>query len=532
MATAIDKRTANQNLQLLDASEVSRDSIAREDDERQGLLAETQEGDSPQLTAALTCCTMVSDYLTLLRNEPSFASFLLLLCLNGVLYASFLPFLPIFVSAELQLPQSFTGTFRTCSLVLMAATPVMLGVLNCLSPKQSVLIGMLGTTGAGLIFLTATSDSPGTLGVLLVQGAFQGALDGILTAAGKTYMVTVARPAKLGVATALYFIGSTLGSALGSAAGGWVLAESGSSFQLLGLLMSCGSVVLVLSAAVILPGAQQTNKDDSESSDTSSSAAVADVTTSPAVDEGNRGAAFLAIFRRRAVWTLAGWQCLRTVFWGAASLSMPFLLFKQTQSAALVGVFQLVSNLCAMLAMLTFGSISDRGGLQRRRAVAVGSLLALAVCSALLVLAVALESSVALFAVGVCTTAVAWTISGKLRAALYNHVQHARTSHLLESIWNVHDFCGYIHVGQVTPLAKAAAREGQESQLMGIIVSAWAVGALGGAQVHGRLCELDPGMEFVVLTAVMLMALCLGTMTFDGNEGLLKMHGQEKDESS
>ena len=161
MATAIDKRPpANQNLQLLDASEVSRDSIAREDDERQGLLAETQEGDSPQLTTALTCCTMVSDYLTLLRNEPSFASFLLLLCLNGVLYASFLPFLPIFVSAELQLPQSFTGTFRTCSLVLMAATPVMLGVLNCLSPKQSVLIGMLGTTGAGLIFLTATSDSP------------------------------------------------------------------------------------------------------------------------------------------------------------------------------------------------------------------------------------------------------------------------------------------------------------------------------------------------------------------------------------
>lgn len=67
---------------------------------------------------------------------------------------------------------------------------------------------------------------------------------------------------------------------------------------------------------------------------------------------------------------------------------------------------------------------------------------------------------------------------------------------------------------------------------MGIIVSAWAVGALGGAQVHGRLCELDPRMEFVVLTAVMLMALCLGTMTFDGNEGLLKMHGQEKDESS
>ena len=417
MATrAIDTctRTTNQILPLDVDSRLSRDSIAH-DDEKQGLLAEIQEEvHSPPLTTELTCCTMVSDYVTLLRSERSFASFLLLLCLNGVLYASFLPFLPIFVSTELQLPQSFTGTFRTCSLVLMAATPVMLGVLDCLSPKQSVLIGMLGTTGAGMIFLTATSGSSGTLGVLLVQGAFQGALDGVLTAAGKTYMVTVARPAKLGVATALYFIGSTLGSALGSAAGGWVLAESGSSFQLLGLLMLCGSVVLILSAAAILPGTQPTNKDDSESSGTLSSAAVADVTPSPAVDEGNRGTMFLAIFRRRAVWTLAGWQCLRTVFWGAASLSMPFLLFKQTRSAAVVGVFQLVSNLCAMLAMLTFGSISDRGGLRRRRAVTVGSLLALALCSALLVLAVELESSVALFPVGVCTTAVAWTISGKL----------------------------------------------------------------------------------------------------------------------
>lgn len=67
---------------------------------------------------------------------------------------------------------------------------------------------------------------------------------------------------------------------------------------------------------------------------------------------------------------------------------------------------------------------------------------------------------------------------------------------------------------------------------MGIIVSAWAIGALGGAQVHGRLCERDPRLEFVVLTVVMLLALCLGRMTFDGGEGLLKIHGQENDESS
>jgi MFS family permease len=266
--------------------------------ERKGLLEDDDEEDE-QRAAPLTCWAVASDYLTLLNEERDFSRFLLLLCLNGVLYASFLPFLPIFVSAELQLPQSFTGTFRTCSLVLMAATPVALGVLDCLTPKQSVLLGMLGTTGAGLIFLTASGGSSGALSVLFVQGAVQGALDGMLTAAGKTYMVTVARPAKLGVATALYFIGSTLGSALGSAAGGWVLAATGSSFQLLGLLMVCGSVVLTLTAAAVLPGTSSQLQDQTA---TAAAAAAAPVRSS-----SSRRVAFLAIVRRRAVWSLAGW---------------------------------------------------------------------------------------------------------------------------------------------------------------------------------------------------------------------------------
>jgi MFS family permease len=266
--------------------------------ERKGLLEDDDEEDEPRLP--LTCWAVASDYLTLLNEERDFSRFLLLLCLNGVLYASFLPFLPIFVSAELQLPQSFTGTFRTCSLVLMAATPVALGVLDCLTPKQSVLLGMLGTTGAGLIFLTASGGSSGALSVLFVQGAVQGALDGMLTAAGKTYMVTVARPAKLGVATALYFIGSTLGSALGSAAGGWVLAATGSSFQLLGLLMVCGSVVLTLTAAAVLPGTS------SQLQDQTATAAAAAAAAAPVRSSSSRRVAFLAIVRRRAVWSLAG----------------------------------------------------------------------------------------------------------------------------------------------------------------------------------------------------------------------------------
>ena len=59
--------------------------------------------------------SLVADYLDVLCTRASrpFALFLALLCSNGVLYASFLPFLPIFVSEQLGLQQDFTGTFRT-----------------------------------------------------------------------------------------------------------------------------------------------------------------------------------------------------------------------------------------------------------------------------------------------------------------------------------------------------------------------------------------------------------------------------------
>lgn len=67
---------------------------------------------------------------------------------------------------------------------------------------------------------------------------------------------------------------------------------------------------------------------------------------------------------------------------------------------------------------------------------------------------------------------------------------------------------------------------------MGIIVSAWAVGALGGAQVHGRLCELNPTIEFCFLLVVLVVAFCLGVMTFDRRDGLLAMHREEQEESS
>ena len=89
----------------------------------------------------------------------------------------------------------------------------------------------------------------------------------------------------------------------------------------------CSSGVVLAAAAALLPAGP----------------ATADGAKPKAAgSEGGRGG-YAGILRQQSVWSLAGWQCLRTVFWGAASLSMPFLLFEFTRSQLVVGVFQLVA---------------------------------------------------------------------------------------------------------------------------------------------------------------------------------------------
>ena len=129
-----------------------------------------------------------------------------------------------------------------------------------------------------------------------------------------------------------------------------------------------------------------------------------------------------------------------------------------------------LANLGAMTCMLFFGTFSDRSP-QARQHVTLGALLCLSFASALLALAIWLESPVGLAIAGTLATSSAWTVSG-----------------------------------QVTPLAKRCAKSGEESRMMSIIVSAWAVGALGGAQCHGHLAERYPIQMFLGFSVVLLMA--------------------------
>jgi MFS family permease len=225
--------------------------------------------------------------------------------LQGVVLGPFLPFLPIFVAEQLELPQSFTGLYRTVGLISMVVSPIVLGAVlsDGRRAKPAVVLGMLGTPLAAGLFVARQPT------LMVAVAVAQGVLDGVITSAGKSYMVLAAPEGRLGACTAVYFIGSTLGSALGSAAGGLLLAEAGpgsadGGFGLLGGIMLALSLPLVAIASCGLPAPQQ--------QPTPSAGAPAREPAGKAPTKTGL-LQFCAFVGRPRVLCLAAWQCLRTV---------------------------------------------------------------------------------------------------------------------------------------------------------------------------------------------------------------------------
>ncbi len=390
---------------------------------------------------------IATDYLETVLADRKFTIFLFLLFLNGVVFGPFLPFLPVYVDEELGLSQTFTANFRTISLFLMAMFVLLGGVVSdSLGPKKSMLLGLVGTPVAAAIFMVDNQ------GILLGMAIYRGISDGFLNGGSQTYMVATAPAARLGAATAVFFLGNTLGSAIGSPIGGAILDAS--SFFTMGIIMLAASGPVLLAVIFILPELRPQ---------------VAERPTLATVLKG-----YLEIIGRRHVWTLSAMQFLRTTFWGAASLAMPFLINELTGSKITTGFFQSASLVAGMISMLVVGAISDRIG---RRTIVMACIAGIGVAS--LLLAVTAGNAVGLFIAGTIATTVAWTLSG-----------------------------------QVTPLAKEMSEPGEEGRLVGLILFPWALGMLAGAQIHGLMTESNPRLMFALLSLLLVGSYALAEIMF------------------
>ena len=377
----------------------------------------------------------------------NFRVFLIIMFINGAIVGPFVPFLPVYVQEKLGASQVFTAGLQTATLVLGAVFVLFGGIISdTLGPKTSVLLGALGTPLAAAVFMTGNYWA--LVGIAVARGISGGFGGG----GGQTYLIETAPMKRLASATAVYFMGNTLGAAIGSPLAGYVLEVA--PFSMLGTIMLATSIPMVLAVVFLLADVRPLGP------------------ARPRAREVLAG--YARIVRRRHVWSLAMMQYLRTCFWGVAVLAMPFLIHSLTGSKLAVGWFSSVSLISGMVSMFVAGSISDRIG---RKPVVLASLAAIGVSS--LMLAVSTGNAAAMFLSGVVATTAAWTLSG-----------------------------------QMTPLAKEVADTGEAGRLVGLILFPHALGMLTGAQIHGALTESHPALMFAVLAGFLVAAWGFGSYMF------------------
>jgi MFS family permease len=428
--------------------------------EEAALLGAADDNDAAtdqQVGGSASC---LQQYASAVCTDRVFGLFLLVMALNGVLIGPFLPFVPVYVDEVLHAPQTTTATLRTLGLLGMAICVFAGGIVtDTFGPKVSLLLGLLATPTAGLLFMMGGGDA-GANDVATVQiGALafvQGGLNGIMDGAGMATLVTAAPEGSIGAATALYFVSYTGAQALGNAGAGLYVTEHG--FASMGRVMAAGAVPVLLLAMAVLPSGQAVNQQAASKEGSTSS--------------------YWDVVRRKPIWSLCLLNFLRTVFWGAATLALPFMINALADKVA-VGVYSAVSLGAAMAMMLGVGAISD--GFDRR-VISTVCILSLLAISLLLAAAAQLASVELMYAGGTLATAVAWTFSGQIDG----------------------------------PLAKAAVagHPGSEGRMFGCMQSAWATAMLCGAQCHGMFTEEDAPAMFVGLAVLFVPCVLLLSCVF------------------
>jgi MFS family permease len=209
----------------------------------------------------------------------------------------------------------------------------------------AVLVGM--TTAICGAALFAVGSPP----LMLAVAVLWGIASGFQSTGGQSFLMAAVSRARLGSATAVYFVSSTASAAVGAwlagmAADRWgfaVVAAGGAALGLLALLL----------AARFLPPLGR------DGGGRAAGAPRSDVSAWT-------WQSYAGLLTRGDVLALGALRYFPTVAWGAASLTFPLLVFRLSQSNSTVGLYSMVSLLAASGAQLLTGRQIDHLGGPRR----------------------------------------------------------------------------------------------------------------------------------------------------------------------
>ncbi|MCY3684456.1 MAG: MFS transporter [Gemmatimonadetes bacterium] len=349
--------------------------------------------------------------------------------------------LPVYVEADLLGTPLFSGGLRAAFLILGGVFAVPAGRLaDTWGVKPVYVLGTLGPILAGVIFY---SGDPLLL-TALCTGI--GISSGFNSAGGQSYLISAAPSSVIGIASAGYFLGNTLGSASGNFLSGPIADAFG--FQILGFCITLAGVVLVLMSILVLPA----------------------IPSPKSADNVRNLSALIQLFRRLDVCLLLGIRYLPTSYWGAVTLLLPLLIFRIAGTSTAATNYSAISLIIAACFQVLTGRLCDRIG--RWRPILVSASL---VAISALGLALTAHTLTGIYAFGILATASAWSLSTTMPG-----------------------------------LIQLIAREDEKGRVVGAAHLAWSLGMLSGSLGGGKLIDWGPVWPFGISVLFCLGALACG----------------------
>jgi len=316
---------------------------------------------------------------------------------------------------------------------LLRALPIGLGGLSALiggtlsdrfGRKPAILIGMTGAIVVGALFTTETP--------LFIWGilCYEGIASGFKTAGGQTYLISVVPSNRLGLATALYFINMTVGSAVGSAIAGEVIDRINYSTFGIGAVVLAG--VFFVGACFFLPRLARQQSSNSQRKQGGIWKSALNIE------------AYIDLSRRRNIQMLIGLRVFPTYYWGSVNLLMPILISRIAGVKA-TGYYGAMSLLFAFGCQLAVGRICDVIG-HRMPALVANAIVTLLAFG----MAFFHDSLIALEVFGILGAGAAWGLSTTIPRFINEFTEPHEKGHgvgLTHLAWSTGFLLGYVASG-------------------------------------------------------------------------------------
>ncbi|MDE0638455.1 MAG: MFS transporter [Candidatus Poribacteria bacterium] len=267
-----------------------------------------------------------------------FISLCLIVFVIGLITGPVHWFFPVYAEKVLGEKALFAGLLRAVPIGLGGITALIGGKLSDrFGRKLTLLIGMTGAVVIGGLF---TTQIPLFLWGIL---CYEGIASGFKTAGGQSYLISSVSPKQLGLATGLYFISSTVGSAVGNAIAGEIIARI--NYRTFGTGAVLLSGLLFVGACLFLPRLKKYSDDSHQKQD-------GIWKSTPNVGK------YINLCRRSNIKMLIGLRVFPTYYWGSVNLLMPILVYNLGGDKA-TGYYGAVKLLFAFICQFVTGKICD-----------------------------------------------------------------------------------------------------------------------------------------------------------------------------